>query len=74
MTFVPGIEVSDFIRKHQPSKEVVAALYCILFSLLNKKIHSQRRRTPLYYSLECSYFSKIEKRLQLSQETAPKNI
>ncbi|MDJ0509021.1 MAG: hypothetical protein QNJ64_07185 [Crocosphaera sp.] len=74
MSFVPGIEVSQFIRKYQPSKEVVAALYYIIFQLQNNKIHSQRRRQPSEPTLEPSYFTKIEKRLALAQETAPKTF
>ncbi len=74
MTFVPGIEVSQFIRKYQPSKEIVAALYCIIFRLLNEKLHSQRRRIPSRFTLEQSYFTKIEQRLALSQDTAPKTF
>lgn len=71
MTFVPGIEVSQFVRNYRPSKEIVAALYGIVFRLLSQKIHSQRRRKPLFPTLEQSYFSKIEKRLALAQKTAP---
>jgi len=71
MTFIPGMEVSQFVRKYQPSKEIVAALYQIIFQLLNQRIHSQRRRSPNISTLEQSYFSKIEKRLKLSQKTAP---
>lgn len=74
MTFVPGIEVSQFIRKYNPSKETVAALYFVIFRLLNEKIHSQRRRKMSRTTLEQSYFSKIEKRLALAQETAPETF
>lgn len=74
MSFVPGIEVSQYVRKYQPSKKIVAALYCIIYRLLNEKIHSLRRRKPLRPTLEQSYFSKIEKRLALSQNTAPKTF
>lgn len=74
MTFVPGVEVSQFVRRYQPSKEVVAALYTIIFQLLNDKIHSERRRKPSFPTLEQSYFSKIEKRLSLAQKTAPKTF
>ncbi len=74
MDFIPGIEVSQFVRKYQPSKEIVAALYYIIFRLLNEKIHSHRRREPLGSTLEQSYFKKIEARLALSQNTAPKTF
>lgn len=74
MTFVPGIEVSQFVRNYRPPKEIVAALYRIIFQILKQKIHSQRRRKPLFPTLEQSYFSKIEKRLALAQKTAPKTF
>lgn len=74
MTFVPGIEVSQFVRRCNPSKEIVAALYCVIFRLLNEKIHSQRRRKMSQPTLEQSYFTKIEKRLALAQKTAPKTF
>jgi hypothetical protein len=74
MSFVPGIEVSQFVRNYQPSKKIVAALYYTIFKLLNEKIHSHCRRKPLRPTLEQSYFSKIEKRLALSQQTAPKTF
>ena len=71
MTFVRGIEVSQFIRKYQPSKEVVAALYRIIFQLLNERIHKHCRRQPQQPTLEQTCFSKIERRLALAQRTAP---
>ncbi|WP_414562202.1 MULTISPECIES: hypothetical protein [unclassified Anabaena] len=74
MTFVPGIEVSQFVRKYNPPKKIVAALYRIIFQLLNEKIHSQRRRQVSCPTLEQSYFTKIEKRLALAQDTAPKTF
>lgn len=74
MSFVSGIEVSQFVRKYKPSKKIVAALYCLLFKLLNEKLHSQCRRQPSQPTLEQSYFSKIEKRLALAQETAPETF
>lgn len=74
MSFIPGIEVSQFVKKYRPSSKVVAALYCVIFRLLNQKIHRCRRRLPRNKTLEQSYFQKIEKRLALSQKTAPKTF
>ncbi len=74
MSFIPGIEVSQFIRKYQPSKKIVAALYCEIFRVLNEKVHANRRRIPSHSTLEQSYFSKIEKRLNLCKATAPKTF
>jgi hypothetical protein len=74
MTFVPGTEVSKFIREQQPSARIVALLYSEIFRLLREKVHTERRRVPGGSTLERSYFSKIERRLALSQETAPKTF
>jgi hypothetical protein len=74
MTFISGVEISEFVRQYQPSAKVVAILYCELFRLLREKVHSERRRVPGGRTLERSYFQKIERRLDLSQETAPKTF
>lgn len=74
MTYVPGIEVSRFIAQYRPSPKVVAALYCVIFNLLRETVHAHRRRVPQRPTLEQSYFSKIEKRLKLSQKTAPQTF
>jgi hypothetical protein len=74
MTYIPGIEISKFVRQYQPSPQIVAILYSEIFRILNEKVHSQRRRVPRQPTLEQSYFSKIEKRLALSQATAPKTF
>ena len=71
MTFVPGIEISRFIREYKPKPSTVALLYAEIFSLLRRKVHSHRRAAQNGDTLESSYFSKIEKRLRLSQVTAP---
>jgi hypothetical protein len=74
MTFVSGIEVSEFVRQYQPPAKIVAILYSELFRFLRERIHSERRRVPGGRTLERSYFEKIERRLELSQETAPKTF
>lgn len=74
MTYVPGIEVSRFIEQYRPSPKVVAALYCVIFCLLRETVHAHRRREPQRPTLEQSYFNKIEKRLKLSQTTAPQTF
>ena len=71
MSYIEGIEVSEFIRKHSPAPEVVAKLYSENFSLLGKYVHSERVRKPTTPTLEQSYFSKIEMRLNLARETSP---
>lgn len=72
MSFIEGIEVSEFIRKHNPSSAVVAQLYLQIFRVLNEIVHSQRIRKPSEPTLEASYFRKIEERLELSRKTSPK--
>jgi hypothetical protein len=74
MSYVPGIEVSRFIARYRPSPDVVAVLYREIFRLVRDKIHSQRRRKPVRPTLEQSYFGKIEKRLELSSQTAPQTF
>lgn len=71
MTFVKGIEVSRFIREYKPSPRVVAMLYAEIFRALKEKIHSHRRTPVTRETLEESYFKKIEKRLDLCQQTSP---
>ncbi|MDD5438904.1 MAG: hypothetical protein PHS37_01805, partial [Candidatus Omnitrophica bacterium] len=71
MSYVPGIELSEFIRQYKPKPEVVARIYEEIFRVLETNIHSYRRNTPTQPTLESSYFKKIEDRLALSQRTAP---
>jgi hypothetical protein len=71
MTFVPGIEISRFVREFRPAPSVVALLYAELFAMMARRIHRYRLTIPSGATLESSYFAKIEKRLRLSQATAP---
>lgn len=74
MSYVPGMEVSKFVREHKPSAKLVAVLYTVIFRYLRNRLHSQRRRVPRQGTLEQSYYSKIEKRLALCQRTAPQTF
>jgi hypothetical protein len=74
MTYVPGWEVSRFIAAHRPSPQIVASLYGSILRMLRESVHTRRRRVPRGPTLEQSYFSKIEKRLRLSQRTAPRTF
>jgi hypothetical protein len=74
MSFVPGIEVSQFVRNHRPAPITVALLYAEIFRLLRERVHIHRRRMPRRPTLETSYFSKIEERLALAASTAPKTF
>ena len=71
MTFVPGIEVSRFIRQYRPSARIVALLYSEIFRLLREKVHVHNRRIPRGPTIEELYFTKIAKRLELAAVTAP---
>ncbi|WP_126453224.1 hypothetical protein [Sulfuriflexus mobilis] len=71
MSYIPGIELSKFIREYKPSPKVVAILYAEIFRYLRVTLHGQRRRIPKGPTLEQSYFSKIERRLGLCKETSP---
>ena len=55
MTFVPGIEISKFIRQYQPSARIVAILYSQLFRFLRETVHRERRRLPGVPTLEESF-------------------
>jgi hypothetical protein len=74
MSYVPGLEISRFIREYKPSPSVVAFLYSELFTILRKRVHRHRRRVPRWSTLESSYFAKIERRLTLSHRTAPRTF
>lgn len=71
MDFIPGEEVSEFIRQHKPLPQVVAKIYLEIFKMLYTRVHSNRRDAPKGPTLESSYFKKIEDRLALSQRQAP---
>jgi hypothetical protein len=74
MAFVPGVEVSRFIKRHSPPPAVVARLYQEIFRVLAQKVHVVNRAPAPGGTLETSYFRKIEDRLALCRETAPKTF
>lgn len=74
MTYVPGVEIGRFIQDHRPAPRTVALLYAEIFRLLREQIHVHRRRVPRRWTLEASYFAKIEKRLALAADTAPRTF
>lgn len=71
MSFVPGIEVSQFIEKFKPATELVARIYSIIFVFIRDHIHTVNVSKVKQETLELSYFKKIESRLALCTETAP---
>lgn len=74
MTYVGGVEVGRFIHDHRPAPRTVALLYAEIFRLLREQVHVHRRRVPRRPTLEASYFTKIEKRLALAADTAPRTF
>lgn len=72
MSFIPGMEVSQFIKKFSPPPQVVACLYKVIIKFLHDHVHSLNRTVPTAHTLELSYFQKIEGRLQLCRQSAPR--
>lgn len=72
MDFMPGADVSEFIREHQPPPEVVAKIYSLILKTLREKVHVHRKAPPSApETLEESYFRKIEQRLVSAQRDLP---
>lgn len=71
MSMVPGIEVSSFIAKYQPSSNIVTKIYIEILKCLKENIHTHRKMRRTCKTLEISYFSKIIARLELAQLTLP---
>lgn len=74
MTFIEGLEVGQFVRRHRPPAAVIAKLYEQIMTFLHHDVHSHRRTPSPGATLEEQYFRKIEDRLQLCRETAPKTF
>ncbi|MFE9256470.1 ACP S-malonyltransferase [Streptomyces sp. NPDC006879] len=74
MSYVEGEEVSRFIEKHSPPPAVIARLYEQIFRVLNDEVHSVNRTPAPGRSLDVSYFKKIEDRLALCRQTAPRTF
>ena len=74
MSFVPGEEVSQYVKNHIPPPAVVARLYEEIMKFLHQSVHSQRRAASPGGTLEEQYFRKIEDRLNLCRRTAPKTF
>jgi hypothetical protein len=74
MSFVPGIEISELVRRHGPPPAIVARLYEMVFSVLAERIHCHRIRVPARPTIEPSYFTKIVERLALARRTAPRTF
>ncbi|MDK9606690.1 hypothetical protein [Lelliottia wanjuensis] len=74
MSLIEGEEVSQFIRHNRLAPQIVARLYEVIFIFLRDNVHSDNRVKASGNTLETSYFRKIEERLALCRETAPKTF
>jgi malonyl CoA-acyl carrier protein transacylase len=74
MSFVPGEEVSQYVKNHIPPPAVVARLYEQIMKFIHRNVHSKRRVVSPGCTLEEQYFRKIEDRLNLCRRTAPKTF
>lgn len=74
MSFVPGVEVGQYVARHNPPPVVVARLYQEIVEFIHHKIHSVHRVASPGSTLEEQYFRKIEDRLDLSRQTAPRTF
>jgi hypothetical protein len=70
-SYVPGVEVSSFVREAQPGPSTVAHLYAEILRLLDLRLHTHRRRAPADHVLERYHLRKVEERLELAHRTAP---
>jgi predicted MPP superfamily phosphohydrolase len=74
MSYIKGIEISRFVEKYSPAPIIIAKLYSLIFQVLKEKIHTVNITPSPGNTLETSYFKKIEARLNLSKQTAPKTF
>lgn len=74
MSYAEGEEVSRFIAEHSPHPAVVARLYELILRFLQEKVHTKNRTPAPGRTLEESYFRKIEDRLGLCRQTAPRTF
>ncbi|QPS33548.1 hypothetical protein [Brevibacterium casei] len=74
MTFIEGVEVGEYVRRHRPPSAVVAKLYEQIMTFIHHNVHSHRRTPSPGDTLEEQYFRKIEDRLLLCRQTAPRTF
>lgn len=74
MTFIEGVEVSEYVRHHRPPIAVIAKLYEQIMTFVRHNVHSHRRMPSPGNTLEEQYFRKIEDRLLLCRRTAPRTF
>lgn len=74
MTFIEGVEVGEYVRRHRPPSAVIAKLYEQIMTFIHHNVHSHRRTPSPGDTLEEQYFRKIEDRLLLCRQTAPRTF
>ena len=74
MTFIEGVEIGEYVRRHRPPPVVIAKLYEQIMTFIHHNVHSHRRMLSPGNTLEEQYFRKIENRLLLCRRTAPKTF
>lgn len=74
MTFIEGVEISEYVRRHRPPPAVIAKLYEQIMMFIHHNVHNHRRTPSPGNTLEEQYFRKIENRLLLCRQTAPKTF
>ncbi|MGN8048177.1 hypothetical protein ACTJKO_00710 [Curtobacterium sp. 22159] len=74
MSYVPGEEVSRWVERTSPPAAVIARVYEVILDVLHRRVHQHRRVPAPGGTLEEQYFTKIERRLDLAQRTAPRTF
>ncbi|MGP5390276.1 hypothetical protein ACTXMO_10260 [Glutamicibacter arilaitensis] len=74
MTFIEGVEVGQYVRRHNPPTAVIAKLYEQIMTFIHHNVHTHRRTPSPGGTLEEQYFRKIEDRLALCRQTAPRTF
>ncbi|MGI6901837.1 MULTISPECIES: ACP S-malonyltransferase [Leclercia] len=74
MSLIEGEEVSQFIQRNCLAPPIVARLYEIIFTFLRDNVHREKRKLSGGNTLEIAYFRKIEDRLGLCRQTAPRTF
>lgn len=72
LSYVPGDEVSTFIAENQPTPETVARVHHEILRCLKENIHSQGITERHEDTIEPSYLTKIEHRLDLARQATPR--
>jgi len=59
LSYIPGVEVSTFVQKYQPSPAVVAHIHREILRCLRDKIHPKRKKERNEQTVEASYLDKM---------------